>query len=319
MNWCRNDRKKPEKTEKYPETENPAGFENKFSNSSLIPLNVKDLLFVKLVMPTEGQCFYHIKQLLQSKSLRQIEMRANCALLHYESPENLGLKPFSFLEPILNPHEKVLVFHLNYKLLHYHQFFEYICPKISLNAKEPDGEELIANWIDRFTDEHKDDAVFMCGQTISHNQMIFSDVVLNYKFLEFLTGDKNANFLEEQVLEKINKLFVFNNVGHYLQFAHQLTNFFSGYIDIDISTIAGIWRLNFQFQYFFFPKQQKSYFCFVHPKELHNERMDHFLLKNKEKSVLLQKENKDWGKLLSLYYLPEPGKDFSGVDLKLIT
>ena len=315
MNLYRNDRKKPEKNEKYSATENSAGFENKFSNCSLIPPNLKDFLFVKLVMPTESQCFYPIKQLLKSKSLSQIEMRANYAILHYESPADSGLKPFSFLDPILNPNEKVLVFHLNYKLLHYHQFFEYICPQIPPSAKEPDAE-IITNWIDRFTEEHRNDAVFMCGQTVSHNQMIFSDVVLNYKFLEFLTGDKDSSFLEEQVLEKICNMFVFNSVGHYLQFAHQLTNFFSGQIEIDISTIAGILRLNFQFQYFFFPKQQKSYFCFLHPKELHNERMDGFLQKNKKKSLLLQKENKDWGKLLSLYYLPEPGKDFAGVDLK---
>lgn len=315
MNWCRNDRKKPEKSEKYPATEDLKGFETKFSNYSLIPPNLKDFFFVKLVMPTEGRCFYPMKQLLKSKSLAQIDLRANYVLLHYESPEDPGLTPFSFLDPILTPNEKFLVFHLNSKLLHYHQFFEHICPPISSSAKEPDGEE-IAYWIDRFADEHREDAVFMCGQTVSHSQMIFSDVVLNYKFLEFLTGDKGCSLLEEEVLEKIDRLFVFNDVGHYLQFAHQLTNFFSGRVDIDISTLAGIWRLNFQFQYFFFPKQQKSYFCFLHPKELHNERMGRFLQKNKEKSLSLQKENKDWGKLLSLYYLPEPGKDFSGVDLK---
>ena len=110
MYFCQNDPKSSQKHEKSPETENSADFRNKITNLALIhPL--KDLLLAKVDFPNYEQCFYPIEQLLKFKSLSQIEMRANCARLHYESLETGGVRPFSFLDPILNPNEKVLVFH----------------------------------------------------------------------------------------------------------------------------------------------------------------------------------------------------------------
>ena len=250
---------------------------------------------------------YPAKLLWNQQILLQARSRKNCVILEFQCKEQRHFtNPFYFLEHKFCLNDKIIANKMSYYMLQFQLRIEQNPQNFFVKVDKEFIEDEINLWIDNMMEYHKEDVMFMSCQKILNHQMMFSDIVLNSKFLEWLFVDDDINFIDPQVLDTLGKIWVFNSFQNYFQEIYKMLSNSPKLIFFNIQTSAGIFQSQWTSQYFFFPHQQKSYFCFIHPKSLHNsELVNRINLRKQQNQGKNIKNNSDWGDLLSLYYLSE--------------
>jgi len=269
-------------------------------HKSLSKIDILQCIFLKLSLQHrffnkfEDQYLFPLKLLLRKRNLIQIHLRANCTIFEYDQIDKCKSPHFRIFETIINASQRL-----------YSQFKLDFENAYELNIKQINGSGGLYEWIDEFNEKHKEDVLFMVEQQTLDKEMNLFHIVFNKTLLDWLLIEK-LDFLDEEVQDSLAKFWVFMNIEEYLQNLLQIIGNGRSQFFFNIRTIVGIFRLEWNFQYFCLVESKTSYFCFIHPKNLHDKELIDKIKCTKQEALQQYKEKKnfDWGDLLRLYYLP---------------
>ena len=314
---------------------------NKFMDPFLPHRIVGDFIIPDKLSPFQNNYLYSYKLDLTHKQLSQIHVRNNGVIFEYEENDPYFIPPMELVKARLESLGNNQAYELSKYLVQYQKLYdesktktEHINVKFeeksnvkvegfpdpafqNLQKNKKNNNEAIFKWIDEQLLTHKDDVMFCRGnRVISENDFRMCFMCFNFKFLEWILSQKDINFFEDSILEEISNCFVFRNVESYME---EITNFIKGKIFnlskaggydyyLDIKTLIGVFTLKWNFYFNYFANENKSVFCFVHPKEIHKKEIIESVANKRVEKEKKSKRGCDWGQLVYLYYKDYPSK-----------